>query len=130
MKQLNFILAKGQKKGRELIKDYHNVKAKEIQKSSGLIPGNDIHFAYFSVPLWNASTSITAKHCQSQQDWQEQCPYLGHFVENTRKFENPDKTNPEASTHFLVVLPGFWETPLISAIFFKSGGDKKAKFTL
>lgn len=94
------------------------------------MPGNDIHFACFSVPFWNASTGIRAKHCQSQQDWQEQCPYLGNFVENTGRFENPDKTDPEASTHSWVLLPGSWETPFIPVIFFKSGGDHKAKFTL
>lgn len=49
---------------------------------------------------------LTAKHCQSQQDQQEQCSYLGDFVENTGRFENPDKTDPEANTHSLVLLPG------------------------
>lgn len=72
---------------------------------------------------------LTAKHCQSQQDQQEQCSYLGDFVENTGRFENPDKTDPEANTHSLVLLPGSWETPLIPVIFFKSEGDNKAKFT-
>lgn len=127
-KQLNAAFAKGEK--RELVKGYHNVKTKEIKKALLLISGNYIHFACFSAPLWNASTGITAKRCQCQQDWHGQCPFLGGFVENTGRFEGPDKTVPEPSTHSLVLLPGSWNTPLVPVTFFQFGGGNRAKFTL
>lgn len=113
-----------------MVKGYHNVKTKEIKKALLLISGNYIHFACFSAPLWNASTGITAKRCQCQQDWHGQCPFLGGFVENTGRFEGPDKTVPEPSTHSLVLLPGSWNTPLVPVTFFQFGGGNRAKFTL
>lgn len=112
-----------------MAKGYHSVKTRD-KKALLFISGNYIHFACFSLPLWNASIGITAKHCQCQQDWQGQCPYLGGFVENTGRFEGPDKTGPKLSTHSSILPPGSWNSPLVPVTFFQFGGDGKAKFSL
>lgn len=51
-------------------------------------------------------------------------------MENTGRFEGPDKTVPKPSTHSLVLPPGSWNSPLVPVTFFQFGGDNKAKFTL
>ena len=51
-------------------------------------------------------------------------------MENTGRFEGPDKTVPEPRTHSLALPPGSWNTPLVPVTFFQFGGDNKAKFTL
>lgn len=73
--------------------------------------------------------ALTVKRCQRQQDWQGQYPYLGGFVENTGRFESPDKTVPEPSTHSLVLPSECWNTALVPVTFFQSVGDNKTKLT-